>query len=92
MSATAGVGTYAKGYVGGAWWRRPSARSLAWRYLAAILLTVFFLFPVYWLFAVSLKTPAEIFASPPVRVPPTSSSAISRCCSRTATPGPCSTA
>jgi len=65
----AGLGAYAKGYVGRAWWQRPSTRSLAWRYLAAILITVFFLFPVYWLFAVSLKTPAEIFASPPVWVP-----------------------
>ena len=68
-AATARVGTYRKGYVGSAWWQRPGTRSLAWRYLAAIAVTVFFLFPVYWLFAVSLKTPAEIFASPPVWVP-----------------------
>jgi multiple sugar transport system permease protein len=68
-AATARAGTFRKGYVGSAWWRRPGHSSLAWRYLAAIAVTVFFLFPVYWLFAVSLKTPAEIFASPPVWVP-----------------------
>jgi multiple sugar transport system permease protein len=67
--ASAGVGTYRKGYVGSAWWQRPSTRSLAWRYLIAIAVTLFFLFPVYWLFAVSLKTPQEIFASPPVWLP-----------------------
>ena len=39
---------------------------LALRYLAAILVTVIFLFPIYWLFAISFKTPEEIFASPPV--------------------------
>jgi multiple sugar transport system permease protein len=69
VAATAGLGTYRKGYVGSAWWQRPSTRSLAWRYLVALAVTVFFLFPVYWLFAVSLKTPQEIFASPPVWVP-----------------------
>jgi multiple sugar transport system permease protein len=70
MKATAaGAGAYRKGYVGSAWWQRPSTRSLAWRYLAAIAITAFFLFPVYWLFAVSLKTPQEIFASPPVWIP-----------------------
>jgi multiple sugar transport system permease protein len=70
MKATAaGAGAYRKGYVGSAWWQRPSTRSLAWRYLIAIAVTIFFLFPVYWLFAVSLKTPQEIFASPPVWIP-----------------------
>ena len=35
---------------------------LALRYLAAVLLTVIvFLFPVYWLFMISFKTPDEIF-------------------------------
>ena len=68
-AAIAGAGTYRRGYVGRAWWQRPSTRSLAWRYLVAIAVTIFFLFPVYWLFAVSLKTPQEIFASPPVWVP-----------------------
>ncbi|MGH6897061.1 MAG: carbohydrate ABC transporter permease [Geminicoccaceae bacterium] len=68
-AASARGGTWRKGYVGPAWWRRPRTRALAWRYLVAIGVTVFFLFPVYWLFAVSLKTPAEIFASPPVWLP-----------------------
>jgi multiple sugar transport system permease protein len=36
------------------------------RYAAAVALTVIFLFPVYWLFMISFKTPAEIFAYPPV--------------------------
>ena len=68
-AAIAGAGAYRTGYVGSAWWRRPSTRSLVWRYLIAIAVTLFFLFPVYWLFAVSLKTPQEIFASPPVWLP-----------------------
>ncbi|MBM3516815.1 MAG: carbohydrate ABC transporter permease [Alphaproteobacteria bacterium] len=33
------------------------------------MLTVLFLFPVYWMFAVSLKTPDEIFHHPPVWYP-----------------------
>src|SRR5687767_3499591 len=39
---------------------------LALRYFAAATLTVIFLFPLYWLFMISFKTPAEIFAFPPV--------------------------
>jgi len=39
---------------------------LTLRYLAALALTVIFLFPVYWLFMISFKTPSEIFAYPPV--------------------------
>ena len=31
---------------------------------AAIALTLFFIFPVYWLFIISFKTPEEIFALP----------------------------
>ena len=42
---------------------------LALRYAAAILLTIFFVFPVYWLFTISFKTPDEIFAFPPVWYP-----------------------
>jgi multiple sugar transport system permease protein len=38
-------------------WRRREARSLAWRYLAAVLITGFFLFPIYWLVMISFKTP-----------------------------------
>jgi multiple sugar transport system permease protein len=48
--------------------RRPVAR-LSLRYFAAALLTVIFLFPIYWLFIISLKTPEEIFAFPPVWYP-----------------------
>ena len=39
------------------------------RYAAAIAVTVVFLFPVYWLFMISFKTPEEIFHSPPVWYP-----------------------
>ena len=39
---------------------------LGLRYAAAAALTVIFLFPIYWLVIISFKTPAEIFAYPPV--------------------------
>ena len=39
---------------------------LALRYLAAVAALIVFLFPIYWLFAMSLKTAEEIFAYPPV--------------------------
>jgi multiple sugar transport system permease protein len=45
--------------------RRPGAR-LAIRYAIAVVLVIVFLFPVYWLFMMSFKTPGEIFAFPPV--------------------------
>lgn len=38
---------------------------LAIRYAIAIALTIVFVFPIYWLFMISFKTPAEIFAFPP---------------------------
>jgi multiple sugar transport system permease protein len=44
--------------------QRPGTR-LAIRYAVAILLTIVFVFPIYWLFMISFKTPAEIFAFPP---------------------------
>jgi multiple sugar transport system permease protein len=50
-------------------WRHPATRRLLLHYLAAVALLVFFLFPVYWLFMISFKTPEEIFASPPVWYP-----------------------
>ena len=39
---------------------------LALRYLAAVVALIVFLFPIYWLFGMSLKTAEEIFAFPPV--------------------------
>jgi multiple sugar transport system permease protein len=48
--------------------RRRSVR-LSFRYLIAALLVVVFVFPVYWLFIISFKTPDEIFAFPPVWYP-----------------------
>ncbi|WP_027135795.1 carbohydrate ABC transporter permease [Geminicoccus roseus] len=36
------------------------------RFVAAVLVTVLFLFPIYWLFTISFKTPDEIFSYPPV--------------------------
>jgi multiple sugar transport system permease protein len=44
------------------------SRALGWYAISALLLVVF-LFPVYWLFAVSLKRAEEIFRSPPVWLP-----------------------
>jgi multiple sugar transport system permease protein len=48
--------------------RRHGSRLLL-RYLVAIVLVVVFVFPVYWLFIISFKTPDEIFAFPPVWYP-----------------------
>jgi multiple sugar transport system permease protein len=39
---------------------------LGLRYAASIMLAIIFLFPIYWLFMISFKTPSEIFAYPPV--------------------------
>ncbi len=44
-------------------------KRLTLRYLAAIALVIIFVFPVYWLFIISFKTPEEIFAFPPVWYP-----------------------
>ena len=48
--------------------RRHTLRLVA-RYAAAIVVTVVFLFPVYWLFMIAFKTPDEIFHAPPVWYP-----------------------
>ena len=48
--------------------RRKDVR-LAFRYFLACLLVVIFVFPVYWLFIISFKTPDEIFAFPPAWYP-----------------------
>ena len=44
-------------------------RTLAFRYLGAVALTILFMFPVYWLFIISFKTPDEIYHVPPVWFP-----------------------
>src|SRR5215813_699606 len=49
--------------------RRRREMKLLFRYVTAALLVVVFVFPIYWLFAISFKTPGEIFASPPVWYP-----------------------
>ena len=46
--------------------RADRGRGLALRYIAAIVTVILFLFPIYWLFMISFKTPDEIFAHPPV--------------------------
>ena len=43
-------------------------RDVGW-YLTSIAIAIIFLFPVYWMFAVSLKTPREIFNFPPAWYP-----------------------
>ncbi|HTO83320.1 MAG TPA: carbohydrate ABC transporter permease [Methylomirabilota bacterium] len=48
--------------------RRPGV-FLGVRYAAAIALTLFFVFPIYWLFIISFKTPDEIFHYPPAWYP-----------------------
>ncbi|MEZ5666951.1 MAG: carbohydrate ABC transporter permease [Alphaproteobacteria bacterium] len=46
--------------------RAGRGSGLALRFGVAVLVTLFFLFPVYWLAIISFKTPDEIFAFPPV--------------------------
>ena len=52
-----------------AWGQRRASRVLFLRYIAAIVVTAVFLFPIYWLFMISFKTPDEIYSSPPVWYP-----------------------
>jgi multiple sugar transport system permease protein len=49
--------------------RADRGAGLAARYALAIAAMVVFLFPIYWLFIISMKTPEEIFAFPPVWYP-----------------------
>ena len=42
---------------------------LGLRFLAALLVLAFFLFPIYWLASISFKTPDEIFSFPPAWCP-----------------------
>ncbi len=51
------------------WWRERGAGRIWARLAAALVITLLFLFPVYWLFATAFKTPEEVFASPPVWYP-----------------------
>ena len=39
------------------------------RYVLLLALAMFFLFPIYWMFVSSLKSPSEIFAFPPKLIP-----------------------
>ncbi len=48
---------------------RRSSTKLTLRTIAASLITIVFLFPVYWLFIISFKTADEIFHYPPVWYP-----------------------
>lgn len=48
---------------------RRNALKMAGRYALAIAITLIFIFPVYWLFSISFKTPDEIFHFPPVWFP-----------------------
>jgi multiple sugar transport system permease protein len=42
---------------------------LAMRVACALIVALLFLFPIYWLAAISIKSPEEIFAFPPVWIP-----------------------
>lgn len=56
-------------YVPKDWWLRRRTWMMVGRYAAAIAVTIFFLFPVYWVFIMAFKTPEEVFASPPIWYP-----------------------
>jgi multiple sugar transport system permease protein len=53
----------------GAGTHRAKVRRLLLRYAVAIAITVIFLFPIYWLFMISFKTPDEIYHVPPLWTP-----------------------
>jgi len=48
--------------------KRATREGIVW-YAISILILVVMLFPIYWMFMVSLKLPEEIFKSPPVWFP-----------------------
>ena len=50
-------------------WLTRERRRMTWRFLIALVVLVFFLFPVYWLFITSIKSAGDIFARPPVWFP-----------------------
>ncbi len=45
--------------------RRQTVKTVA-RYVTAFSIAIVFLFPVYWVFMMAFKTPAEVFSRPPV--------------------------
>ena len=50
--------------------RRMHKQVRQWsRMCIALLITIVFVFPVYWLFMTAFKTPSEIFSNPPTWVP-----------------------
>ena len=51
--------------------RPEKGLGLALRFVAALAVLAFFLFPIYWLAIIAFKTPDEIFAYPPVWWPET---------------------
>ena len=50
-------------------WKRQKTLKKVARFALALLLTAFFLAPVYWIFITALKSPEEIFAVPAVWFP-----------------------
>lgn len=50
-------------------WRKRKIRMQGLRFILALVLAIFFLFPVYWIGMTSLKTPDEIYGYPPVWFP-----------------------
>jgi multiple sugar transport system permease protein len=57
------------GRAGGSRPRLLGLDPMVWRFARSVALCVVFLFPVYWMFSVSLKSPEEIFHAPPVWYP-----------------------
>jgi len=53
------------------WYTTRQGWTGAARLVTAIVVTIVFLFPIYWLFITAFKTPEEVFASPPVWFPQT---------------------
>jgi multiple sugar transport system permease protein len=51
------------------WYRSKKLKNYSWRYLALFLVLIFFLFPLFWLATLAVKTPNEYFGSPPVWLP-----------------------
>lgn len=52
-------------------WRRRRFRKKVLRTTLALIATAIFAFPIYWIFATSVKSPDEIFSFPPTWIPET---------------------